>query len=321
MPAVGVDIGAGKILAGRVDESGEVEDSLRLVTPRRDASALVEAVVGLVTRLGCGGPVGVGVAGLVTEAGELRYGPNLVVERLLLRSLLEDELSVPVVVCNDAEAALWAEAAIGSAKGARNVAMLTLGTGVGGAVLDTGRFVRGHGFGGELGHLIINDGGRPCGCGSTGCLEAYASGTAIGKRAHERLQATSTPSVLRDADFNEIDVSCAARDGDAFAIEIVREAGRWLGVGVTSIVNAFDPEMVVLGGGVTDAVGQILVPPATEVMRTRLMGAQLRRPPDLVTAVLGDNAGMIGAGLLAIHNPAAARSDSATSPYRKEAAP
>lgn len=321
MPAVGVDIGAGKILAGRVDESGEVQDSHRLVTPLRDASALVEAVVGLVTRLGCGGPVGVGVAGLVTETGKLRYGPNLGVERLPLRALLEDELSVPVVVCNDAEAALWAEAAVGAAKRARNVAMLTLGTGVGGAVLDTGRFVRGHGFGGELGHLIIDDGGLPCGCGSMGCLEAYASGTAIGKRAHERLQATSASSVLRDTDFDEIDVSCAAREGDAFAVDVLREAGRWLGVGITSIVNAFDPELVVLGGGVTDAVGQILIPPANEVMRTRLMGAHLRRPPDLVTAVLGDNAGMIGAGLLALHDPAATRSDAVTSTHRKETAP
>ncbi|MCZ7535068.1 MAG: ROK family protein [Acidimicrobiia bacterium] len=299
--AIGVDIGGGKIVTGRVEPDGTVAEQSRLVTPRADSDALVNAVVRMVSALGPGLPVGVGVAALVTDDGELRYGPNLGVERVHLRQLLEARLSVPVSVHNDATAALWGEARAGAATGIDCVLLLTLGTGVGGAVLDHGRFVLGAGFGGELGHIVVAEGGRSCRCGSVGCLEAYASGTAIGVRAYELAATKPLPPVLKDVPggFDEIDVSRAAADGDPFSVEVVREAGRWLGVGLTSLVNAFDPELVVVGGGVTDAVGHIMIPEATEVMTSRLIGAALRRPPRVVRAALGDDAGMIGAALLA----------------------
>jgi glucokinase len=300
--AIGVDIGGGKILAGRVDPDGAVTEQSRLATPRADSDALVDAVARLVSALGPGVPVGVGVAALVTGDGELRYGPNLGVERVHLRQLLEARLSVSVSVHNDATAALWGESRAGAAAGIGSALLLTLGTGVGGAVLDHGRFVVGAGFGGELGHIVVAEGGRPCRCGSVGCLEAYASGTAIGVRAHELAATNQLPAVLQDVPggFDEIDVSRAAADGEPFSVEVVRDAGRWLGVGLTSLVNAFDPELVVIGGGVTDAVGHIMIPEATDVMASRLIGAALRRPPAVVRAALGDTAGMIGAAFLAL---------------------
>ncbi len=300
--AVGVDIGAGKILAGRVEPDGTVTEQSRLTTPHADSDALVDVVARLVSTLGTDLPVGVGVAALVTGDGELRYGPNLGVERVHLRQLLEARLSVPVSVHNDATAALWGESRAGAAAGIGSVLLLTLGTGVGGAVMDHGRLVLGAGFGGELGHIVVAEGGRTCRCGSVGCLEAYASGTAIGARAHELATTQPLPARLQDVPggFDEIDVSRAAADGDPFSVDVVRDAGRWLGVGLTSLVNAFDPELVVVGGGVTDAVGHIMIPEAADVMASRLIGAAFRRRPDVVRALLGDEAGMIGAAFLAL---------------------
>lgn len=299
--AIGIDIGGGKTLAGRIESDGRVVGPVRVPTPLSDPEALLHVVAGLASALGAGLPIGVGVAGLVTDDGELRFGPNLGIERLHLRRDLEARLSVPVSVHNDAVTALWAEHRVGAAVGVDSVLLLTLGTGVGGAYLDRGRFILGAGFGGEFGHIVVADDGRACGCGSTGCLEAYASGTAIGVRAHELVLGAIVATVLDTRDgFDEIDVTRAAAHGDPFAVGVVREAGRWLGVGLSSLVNAYDPDLVVLGGGVVDAVGPILTPEAASVMASRLVGAGLRRAPAVVQATLGDDAGMVGAGLLAL---------------------
>ncbi|HEX2028552.1 MAG TPA: ROK family protein [Nitriliruptorales bacterium] len=299
--AVGVDVGATKLLAVTVASDGTALERQRRTSPRRDPAALVAAVRDAARELGTGLPVGVGAAGIVSRDGVLRYGPNLEVSDLPLRSRLSDDLAVPVVVANDATVALYGELRAGAARGARDVVMLTLGTGVGGAIVVEGRLVYGAGgMAGELGHIIVADGGRRCPCGNRGCLEAYASGTAIGARAAELLAGSDEPTSLRDADpLDGRAVTLAALGGDRLGQRILREAGYWLGVGLTGIVNALDPELVVVGGGAAPTAAPYLLPAAAEVVSERLLGREHRTLPPMVLATLADDAGAIGAGLLA----------------------
>lgn len=299
--AVGVDVGGTKLLALAVTADGSAVGRERRTSPTGDPDALVDTVVELARALGGGVPVGAGVAGIVGRDGVVRYGPNLDVADLGLRERLTDALDVPVTVANDATVALFGELRAGAARGARDVVMITLGTGVGGAAVVDGRLVEGAtGMAGELGHVPVVDGGRECPCGNRGCLEAYASGSAIGLAARDRLDASEDPSDLRDADVVDgKSVTLAALDGDGLALEVLREAGYWLGVGLTGIVNVLDPELVVVGGGAATTAAPILLPEAFEVLSRRILGAGHRPVPELVQASLGDDAGAIGAALLA----------------------
>lgn len=300
--AVGVDVGGTKLLALAVTVDGEVVGRERRTSPVGDPDALVDEIVGLVGSFGGSRPVGAGVAGIVGRDGVVRYGPNLDIEDLALRERLEDALGVPVTVVNDATVALFGELRAGAARGARDVVMLTLGTGVGGAVVVDGRLVDGAtGMAGELGHVPVLDGGRECPCGNKGCLEAYASGSAIGLVARERLELTDEPSDLRDVDVVDgKSVTMAALEGDGLALEVLRAAGYWLGVGLTGIVNALDPELVVVGGGAATTAAPIVLPEAFGVLSRRILGAGHRPVPEIVQAGLGDDAGAIGAALLAV---------------------
>lgn len=299
--AIGIDVGGTKLLALAVAEDGSVVGRERRTSPTGDPDALVDAVTELARGLGGGVPVGAGVAGIVDRDGVVRYGPNIEIDNLPLQESLTDRLGVPVTVANDATVALYGELQAGAARGARDVVMVTLGTGVGGAVVVEGRLVDGAtGMAGELGHVIVRDGGRECPCGNQGCLEAYASGSAIGLVAQERLDGTDEPSELRNSDVVDGKaVTLAALDGDELALGVLREAGYWLGVGLTGIVNILDPELIVVGGGAATTASPILLPEAFEVMSRRILGAEHRPVPELVQASLGDNAGAVGAALLA----------------------
>lgn len=299
--AVGIDIGGTKLLALAVDENGAVVGRERLTTPRGDPDALVGTIVEAARGLAHGVPVGVGVAGIVARDGTLRYGPNLDVTDLPLQARLEEQLDATVTVRNDATVALYGELRAGAGQGYEHVVMITLGTGVGGAVFTEGVLVEGaNGMGGELGHVPVVDGGRRCPCGNHGCLEAYASGTVIGARAREAIDATDVETVLREQqDVDGKQVTLAALDGDEFALSVLREAGYWLGVGLVGIVNAFDPAVVVVGGGAATLSAEIMLPVAAEVVGERVIGADRRDVPPLIPAELRDDAGGIGAGLLA----------------------
>lgn len=300
--SVGIDIGGTKLVAATLDGDGAPLERARVVTPATGtADELVRVLVDLVRQLGEGLPVGVGIAGIVDRDGVLRYGPNVAVRDLPLQARLADELGVDVLVRNDASVALYGEWARGAGRGVHDLVMLTLGTGVGGGVMLGGALVEGaHGLGGELGHIIVHDGGRRCPCGNLGCLEAYASGTAIARQATERLAEDPGDSVLagRGTTLTGKDVTEAALAGDALAREVLEEAGRVLGVGVASLANALDPGRVVIGGGAGINAAEIILPVAREAARQRLMGRAHRPPLEVVLARLGDDAGMIGAGLL-----------------------
>jgi glucokinase len=291
MSVLGVDVGGTKIAAGPVDRAGNQLAS-PLFSPSHTAdtksflAGLEDSLRQAMTRFAKFAPkaVGLACAGTVDMArGVVVTSPNLPLTEVPVASLLQAALGVPVVLDNDANAAVLGEAVAGAARGLRNVVMLALGTGVGGGLFLDGRVYRGaSGGAGELGHIIVQKGGLPCRCGSRGCLEMYASGPALARYAN--------------AQTGEA-VAELARRGDPEALEAVRQLAEWLGVGLTSIANTFDPDMIVVGGGVS-GLGELLLHPAREYMRKAAM------PPGrdrirVVSATLGNKAGLVGAALTA----------------------
>jgi glucokinase len=304
--AFGLDVGGTNIRIGLVEADGTILQRERVATPDA-ADQRVKAMVDLVARARDRAgrtdlPVGVGAAGLVDLDGVVRYAPNLDWRDAPLRAQLEQQLGTTVLVENDASAAMWGEYSAGAARAVEGGAiMLTLGTGVGGGLVMDGQLQRGStGVGGEFGHMIVNEGGPRCPCGNRGCLEALASGSAIGRTAREAVAARRHHgSVLADVeDLTGTHVTEAARAGDQLAIEVLDEVGGWLGVGIASLVNCLDPAVVIIGGGALSA-GPLLLTPAVESYRARVVAREHRTVPRVVRAELGDDAGLIGAALLA----------------------
>lgn len=307
--AVGVDIGGTKLAAGLVGVDGTILARGRRETPSDDGERVVADTVAVVRELTeahgvAGVPVGVGAAGIVDLDGTVRYAPNICWVDVPLRARLADELDAPVTVDNDANVAAWAEFRLGAARDAGDtMVLLTIGTGVGGGLVLGGRLVRGaHGFGAELGHTIVAEGGPACPCGNRGCLEALASGTAMGRIAEERRAGGRLPadSSLHGAErLDGKTVTVAAHAGDRGAQAVLAEAGHWLGVGAASLANALDPEVIVVGGGAIQA-GEYVLEPARRALAERLLGRGHRPLPPLVRTGLGDDGGIIGAALLAL---------------------
>lgn len=309
--AVGVDIGGTKLVAGVVTADGTVKGRGRRDTPSLRPETIVDLVVELVAEVSEGAgrcPVGVGAAGIIDLDGTVRYSPNIDWVDYPLREELSGRLDTTVTVDNDANTAAWAEHRAGAAGHAwANMVMITVGTGVGGGLVLDDRLVRGtHGLAAEFGHMIVDEGGPRCSCGNRGCLEAVASGTAIGRMAREEAIVHQIPSQsplagLAEEELTGKAVTRAAEEGDAFADSILRRAGSWLGVGIASLVNALDPEVVVLGGGALQA-GERLLTPARDAFAERLMGRAHRPEVPVVAAQLGDDAGVVGAGLWALEH-------------------
>ncbi|MEX2549442.1 MAG: ROK family protein [Nitriliruptoraceae bacterium] len=303
--AIGIDIGGTQLRAAIVDDAGTILERDRRPTPADDPASLVTVLEELITRIreraGAALPVGIGIAGLVTSEGTVRYGPNIGVRNLPLGQILRDGIDGDVVVANDASAAALGEQRAGAAQDRRDLVLVTLGTGIGGGLVVDSRLVTGAtGFAGELGHLIVDDGGRPCPCGNRGCIEAYASGSALGALARDRLVDPSVVTSLRELDqVSGPQVTAAAEAGDRVAIEVLEEAGRWLGVALASLVNVLDPQIILLGGGAAQAAAPWLLEPARASMVERLVGAAWREAPEVALAVLGDDAGVVGAAFLA----------------------
>jgi glucokinase len=297
--AIGIDIGGTRLRTAVVAEDGTVLEQRRRPTPAGEADTLLAALEEEVTAVGGDLPVGIGIAGLVTPDGIVRYGPNIGVRDLSVAAGLEERVGRPVTVINDASAAALGEQRVGAGRGCDDLVLFTIGTGVGGGVVLDGRLLVGAGgFAGELGHLIVEEGGRPCPCGNHGCVEAYAAGSAIGRIATDHLVASDRPSVLRK--LPTIDgpaVTRAAEEGDEIAREVLAEVGTWLGVGIASCVNALDPALVLIGGGAARAIAPYALPASREAAAARLLGRRFRTPPPIELAVLGDDAGTVGAAL------------------------
>ena len=315
MPApvtVGVDIGGTKVLAGVVDDDGTVVRTARRTTPGRRVrvreveDALVEAVLEAAgdDELGA---VGIAAAGFVDSAGErVMFAPHLPWQGEPLRDLLEARLGCPVVLDNDANCAARAEAHHGAAQGAASALMITMGTGIGGALLLGGRVLRGaNGMAGEFGHIQVVPDGHRCECGNRGCWEQYASGNALVRDASELVRAGSPLAHRLDemvgGDVRALTgplVTQAAREGDPLAIQLIGEIGAWLGVGLAGMAAAFDPSCIIVGGGVSEA-GELLLAPARAEFSRTLTGRGHRLEPPIVAAELGPDAGFIGAADMA----------------------
>jgi len=312
MPAgcvIGADLGGTKLLAGVVDPHLNVHHRALRRARGRDEAEVLATLVSAVQEardaaeeevLG----VGFGIPSLVDQArGTAVSTVHLPLTGVPLRDVMAERLGLPVWVDNDANAALLAEAHSGAAAGALHAVMLTIGTGIGGAVLADGRLLHGaRGGAGELGHMVVDLDGPPCSCGNVGCLEAVVSGRALG-RAGRRIAENAPESGLGRAlaagrEVTGMLVTELAHDGDPAARDVVALMGTRLGVGVANLVNAFNPEVVVIGGGVIGA-GDLLLGPVREVVRERALSPS-RDDVRIVPARFGDESGMLGAALLAL---------------------
>jgi glucokinase len=300
---VGVDVGGTKMLAVRVVD-GEVAAEARAATPAAGpASPAVVAAIREVWHPDVAA-VGVGIAGLVdAAAGVFVWGPHVAGTDVWVRSFLEAELGVPAIVDNDANTAAWGEYVAGSGLGLRHMLLVTVGTGIGGAVIADGALYRGRAFAGEWGHMAVDPGGVPCACGRRGCWETIVSGPALARLAEESVVADPRGEFAARFGPGDIDpeaVSRAAADGEEEAAALVAEVGRALGRGLAVLTVAFDPEAVVVGGGL-GSVGESLLAPAREEMAATMPGTAHRPLPSIATARLGASAGAVGAAMLATH--------------------
>lgn len=305
MHAVGIDIGGTKIAAALVDESGQILREARVATPMGDGDEIVRAVVALVEELVAGESVigvGVAAAGFIdAQQAKVLYAPNLSWRNYPFKAKLEALLPYEVIIENDANAAGWAEFRFGAGRGTKNMTMLTIGTGVGGAVIADSKMLRG-GFGiaGELGHIRVVPDGRLCGCGAHGCIEQYGSGTALLRAARELADSSEeVGSRLRQlrqeaGELTGEQVYQAILEGDAGALRLLRELGAWLGQTIASLSAVLDPELVVIGGGVSSA-GELLLEPIREAYLANMPARGFRPELQLKIAEFVNDAGVVGA--------------------------
>lgn len=302
MTVIAVDIGGTKLLAAAVDRSYQVISSRSSVTPS-DAATLMASVEtmsrDIAGQLGLRAyGLGVAVAGLVDGVtGTVLVSPNLPLSGINLKKELESRLLVPTTVDNDASLAALGELTCGAAKGLKDVVALTLGTGIGGGIVINGKLYRGAmGTAAEIGHMVVAVGGATCSCGRRGCLEAYASGTAVQARARslaDEFPDSPMAEAVREGLLSGERLARIARAGDEQAADIYRQAGAYLGVGIGNLVNILAPEKIVLGGGMAAAV---------DLMQPSLRDAMLQTAIDprsdeidITISTLGNQAGLMGA--------------------------
>jgi glucokinase len=318
---IGVDVGGTKVAAGVVDEQGKIIEKLKRSTPaaspEQTAHVIGDTVLELLSRHQVD-IVGLGAAGFVDEArANVLFAPNLAWRDEPVKKKVEDRTGLPVIVENDANATAWAETIFGAARGHQHVVLITVGTGIGGALVINGQLYRGRwGVAGEPGHYRVVPGGRLCGCGNRGCWEQYASGNALAAAAREfagrspagaarlpQLSGGSPEGITGPA------ITQAAREGDPAALRCFETVGDWLGRGLADLAAILDPGCFVIGGGVSEA-GDLLLDPARAAFRSGLTGASYRPFAEIRLAELGPDAGLVGAADLARRSlaPGVARS-------------
>lgn len=330
-PILGIDIGGTKLAGGLATADGTLLAEARRPSGAEDGPEAVigrilelargvveEAGIGLeeVERIGigCGGPLDPW-RGVIRNALNM---PGWIDIPIVAR--IEHELGRPAFLDNDANAAALGEHRFGAGRGVENLVYLTVSTGVGGGVILDGRLYQGeNGNAAELGHISVDAAGRECHCGSVGCIETYSSGTSIADRTREALAADDDPSVLRSGAAEAITaeaVAAAAREGDPLAAGIWDGSMQLLGAGIVTIIHAFNPRLVILGGGVTRS-GDQLFDPVRRVVDERTM-PWLREAVEIVPAALGEMTGILGAVAVAIDGPVARADASAHPPGRTE---
>ena len=303
---IGIDVGGTKVLGGVVTENGEILATARRDTPREGGKALTQTIADVAIELSKEYPVdaiGVSAAGFISSDRQtILATPNIAGwNGINLDQELTQIIGKRIVLENDANSAAWGEFKFGAGRGRKDLMMLTLGTGVGGGLILNGAVFRGaFGIGAELGHIRLIPDGHLCGCGSRGCLEQYASGSALMRHAREAISAS--PDLARnllargDGTLEGLKgqhITEAAREEDLVALAAFNTLANYLGAGIASLCAVIDPSCIVLGGGVIDA-GEIFLTPTREAA-LRLIPFTGKHPyPDIVPAELGNSAGLVG---------------------------
>jgi glucokinase len=307
--ALGADLGGTKMAVGVVDDHQNILHRGTEPTFGRDLDELLGQLDSELREGLAACPqaeaVGIGIPSTIDQVrGVAVSSVNLPIVDVPIRDLVSERIGLPVFVDNDANLAALAEHRFGAAKGTTNALMLTIGTGIGGGVIVNRELYRGTtGAGAELGHVVIDQAGPPCqgNCPNHGCVEVMASGTALGREGRIAAEAHPDSALGRAlAAGEEVDgrlVTLAALDGDGIAVEVIATIGRRLGVALSSLANIFEPEVIVIGGGVS-AAGELLLEPAREQLRSRALPPMNETP--VVTAALGPDAGMVGAAVMAL---------------------
>ncbi len=311
---IGVDLGGTNTVFGIVDAKGQIvaEDSIKTQT-YKTAESFVEAGVAclkpLIAQVGGVEKIagmGIGAPNGNYYTGTIEYAPNLCWAHegiVPLADMFSKEIGVPVRLTNDANAAALGEMAYGAARGMKNFIVITLGTGVGSGIVINGQLVYGHdGFAGELGHVVMDrsEKGRKCGCGRTGCLEAYCSATGVARTAREILATTDRPSLLREKDpetIESLDVSIAAGKGDEVANEIFQFTGRMLGEACADFAAFSSPEAFIFFGGLCKA-GDLIMKPIEESYNNTVLKTFKGKAKFLVSGLMNANAAVLGASAL-----------------------
>ena len=307
---IGIDAGGTKLLGGVVDEGLVVHHRVHRTWRGGDRAETLDIFVESVEEVRAAAPdvvaVGFGIPALVEwETGVSRWSTHLPLADVRFRDVMSERLGLPVVVDNDANAALLAEARFGAARGVSHAVLVALGTGIGSGLLLDGRIYRGaRGLGAEIGHMVVDLHGPDCqgSCPGRGCLEVMASGSTIGREGLAAAAAAPDSALGRrvaaDQEITGGIVTELAHAGDAAAISVLTQIGRRLGYGLVGVVNVFNPELVVIGGGAL-AAGELLLGPAREVVAERAL-PPVREMVSIVPAEFGDESGMLGAALLAL---------------------
>lgn len=316
--AIGLDLGGTKILAGLVDRGGRIIAQKQLPTLAEEGEkAVVERVLSATYDVLSAGSIdpekvrGVGIAsaGVINSAvGEVVFASNLGWRNVPIGKLIAQRFGLPVRLFNDANAAAIAEWLWGAGAGTQNMIYVTVSTGVGAGVISDGRLVCGRdGSAGEFGHISIDWNGPPCRCGNRGCLENYASGTAIENAARQKLAIAKVPItngfLIENGKLTAKVISEAALGGDPFFAQLIKQAGFYLGVGAANLIYLFNPEVIVFGGGVMNA-STILMPEMEKSMRERCIPG-LAQEVRVVLSQIGVEAGVMGAagGVFALDQP------------------
>ncbi len=313
--ALGIDLGGTKILTAVANTAGEMLSRDHSITPAREGQrAVIQSILESVSRAldqahivtADLAAIGVGAPGLSNpETGILFTSPNLPGWKdVPLRDIMEKELGKRAFLINDANAAAVGELYFGAGRGARNFIYITISTGIGGGIIIDGKIYTGStGTAGELGHMTINDEGPPCNCGNRGCWETLASGTALARDARHRIEEGSKTSILDYADGDTAKVTAevihkAAQGGDNLARELITGTGYYIGVGLANLINIFNPEIIVIGGGLSN-IGDMLLEPAFNEARKRAFTSAYQAVR-FARAGLGRNSGALGAAAFAL---------------------
>ena len=311
---IGLDLGGTNSVFGIVDSRGDIKPTTAIKTQGYQTSeayvnAAVDALQIIIDQVGGIGNIkamGIGAPNANYYTGNIEHAPNLAWGKgvVPLAKMFSDRLGgIPVAITNDANAAAIGEMAYGVARGMKNCIVITLGTGVGSGIVVNGQLVYGHdGFAGELGHVTMVRGaeGRPCGCGRTGCLEAYCSATGVARTAREILEKTTEPSLLRDMkpeDITSLDVSIAAGKGDKVANDIFEFTGKMLGEACADFAAFSSPEAFIFFGGLVKA-GDLIMNPIKKAYNDHVLNIFKDKAQFLVSGLDGASAAVLGASAI-----------------------